>query len=98
MIELYIGSAAYVGLTIWLTIKGKKRKIGAIKSLLLCLFLTPLLGSLFVFNSQKSISYFEERFCCPRCKYEFNESKDFCPLCEKEGEKIPLEVKRKMMT
>lgn len=98
MIELYIGIVLYVVSTIWLAIEGRKRNIGWLRSLLISLLLTPLIGFPVVYNSMKKISYFEIHHKCSRCGFEFTEYNEYCPLCKKEGHQIKLKQIKKEMT
>jgi hypothetical protein len=98
MVEIYLGILSYIGLSIWFTIEGAKRKIGWLKTLFISIFLTPLISGLIVFNSSKKISYFETHHKCPRCNYEFTESEEYCSLCAKDGHKVKLHQVKKEMT
>ncbi len=98
MIEIYLAIVVYSGLVIWLTLEGSRRKIGWLRTLLISLLLTPIVGFVFVFNSGKRISYFEVHYKCNRCGYEFTEHSDHCPLCKKDGHEIKLEEVQKIMT
>lgn len=98
MFEIYLIIIAYLGLTIWFAIEGNKRKIGATKSFIISLLLTPIIGFIVVFNSKKIMSYFVYQYKCSRCNYEFTEQQEYCPLCAKEGERIRLKKVTKEMT
>ncbi len=98
MIEIVLGFAIYIGLSIWLTLKGSKRRIGWFKSLLASVFLTPLIGYLIVNNSHKNISYYETHYHCSRCGFDFTEKYDYCPLCEQDSHLIKLKKVKKEMT
>lgn len=98
MIEIYLAIAIYVGLLVWLTLEGSRRKIGWLRAFLISLLLTPITGFIVIFNSGKEISYFETHYKCRRCAYEFTEYSHHCPLCEKDGHKVELEEVQKVMT
>ncbi|MCF8234989.1 MAG: hypothetical protein K9G67_08200 [Bacteroidales bacterium] len=98
MVEIYLLIAAYIGLTIWLTVEGQKRNIGATRSFLFNLLLTPIIGFILVFNSGRRISYLVKQYKCPRCSYEFTEEQEYCPLCIKDDKKVKLEEVQKEMT
>ncbi|MCF8229197.1 MAG: hypothetical protein K9G58_06545 [Bacteroidales bacterium] len=98
MIEIYLAIAVYLGLDIWFAIEGSKRKIGALRAFLISFLLTPIVGFIFVFNSEKKFAFFEVHYQCSRCGYEFTEKTLYCPLCEKDGHKVELEEVKKVMT
>ncbi len=98
MLEIYLIIIAYLGLTIWFTIEGNNRKVGAVKSFLVSFLLTPAIGFIVVFNSKRKMSYLVHQYKCPRCNYEFTEPLENCPLCAKEDKQIQLDKVTKEMT
>lgn len=96
MIYLIIG-VIYILLVFYFTYLSFYRDIGIIKGFLYNLFFTPLIGGVIVLSSYKSDDpiHIVTVYKCSRCHFEFTQNEEFCPFCEKEGERIRL--KRKSM-
>ena len=96
MIYLIFGGI-YILLVIFFTILSYYRDIGIVKGFLYNLFFTPLIGGVIVLSSYKSDDpiHIVTVYKCSRCRFEFTQNEEFCPICSKEDEKIRL--KRKTM-
>jgi len=76
--------------SIFIIIESRKRRIGVLRSVLICLFLTPVTGYLFVSKSKMknppAVIFYE----CPRCGHRYNHKHKYCPGCESNGRYIKL--------
>ena len=82
----------YILSSIFISIDGKKRKIGILRSILLCLFLTPVIGYFFVSRS-KLIGLPQAIFYkCRRCGHKYSHKHKYCPGCESNGRYIKLKA------
>ena len=73
-----------------IAIAAKKRQVGMYKALIVSLLLTPLIGYFYYANSKNRNYYYDLRYKCPSCNYQFTENHSNCPFCAKEGKNIPL--------
>lgn len=91
---------AYVLWAILLAFLARKKEIGSFRQLLISLFLTPVVGTLFYLGSgdRKMEIYQVTRYRCKRCKYVFTEEYTYCPYCQKDGYEVELEKTFKDMT
>ena len=67
------------------------RKVSFIKVFLLSVFLTFIIGIIYLnINTPQKNVYYSRRYKCPRCEYQFTEEYINCPLCKKEGHDVEL--------
>ncbi len=95
----YLLIAFYIGLCIMIVFLARGRKLGALQIFFISFFLTPIFGAAFVLYKKKtSLIYHVNKYKCPRCHYKYDEELANCPLCEKEGYAVELEVVNQIMT
>ncbi len=90
ILDFIIIIIAYLLAVFILSIIGGKREIGSAKAFIISLFLTPVVGIIYVSHSPRNGIVYFERYYCERCGLEFTEKSTYCPVCEKEGYKIKL--------
>lgn len=97
---LYLIIAVYLLFVFLVSRLGNRRQIGRRRLFWTSLFLTPVLGLAFYFNSMelKMHPYTERHYKCEKCGYTFAEEYPYCPFCEKEGIKVALKPVTKFMT
>ncbi len=96
--ELIIIAIVYVLAVIVITRQSMYYEISQFKVFLISVFLTPLIGALFVFNSKRKIMYKVKQYKCPSCNFSFTEQHEYCPHCIKENKKVRLQEKLRDMT
>jgi hypothetical protein len=89
----------YMILVVLLTIEGAKRTIGLWATFIISLVLTPVIGALVLFISQKKlhISYFIKNQKCNRCEHEYSKDSPYCMSCKEQSDWIkikPSEIKK----
>ena len=72
-------------MSIAIAMAAKDRHIGMFKAFIISIFLTPLIGYFFYANSKTRNYYYDYRYKCPICNYQFTENHPKCPFCAKEG-------------
>ena len=87
---LFFFAIIYILSSIFISIEGGKRKIGMIKSIIICLFLTPIAGYFFLIKSKYKEPPALKRYKCDRCGRKFNHRHKYCPTCESNGRFIRL--------
>ncbi|MBE9481088.1 MAG: hypothetical protein IMY69_05275 [Bacteroidetes bacterium] len=97
--ELTIFILFYLILVVLLTIEGAKRTIGGWAIFIISLLLTPVIGVLVLFISQKKlhISYFIKNQKCNHCEHEYSKDSPYCMSCKEQGDWIkikPSEIKK----
>lgn len=89
----------YMILVVLLTIEGAKRTIGLWATFIISLLLTPVIGALVLFISQKRlhITYFIKNQKCYHCEHEYSKDSSYCMSCKEQGDWIkikPSEIKK----
>lgn len=91
-IEVFIiGIVIYLFLVITVTKLATYKKCGGIRAFFVSLFLTPLIGILYVTLSPVKSVLKIIHYRCHHCGLEFTTSHKYCPTCLKDGEKHYLE-------
>lgn len=80
----------YVLSGVFISIEARKRKIGVLKSILACLFLTPVAGYFFVSKSKHKDGFQKKQYKCRRCGHKYAHYHKYCPTCESNGRFIKL--------
>ncbi len=77
---------------------GKDKKIGSFRLMVISLLATPITGFIVLYFSQSRMIVLETRYLCSECRFEFTDSYEYCPHCERSGKQIKLNpVKRNMV-
>jgi len=69
---------------------GSARCCGTFKSLVLSIFLTPVVGSVYTLTSHKKNVLKIVHYRCSRCGLEHTTNHEYCPTCRKEGKEKRL--------
>lgn len=82
----------YILSSIFISIDGKKRKIGLLRSVFLCFFLTPIIGYFFV--SRSKLKHLPQAifYKCRRCGHKYSHKHNYCPGCESNGRYVKLKA------
>ena len=88
LIVIYLASAIYIGF------KGQNRKIGWLRTLIVSIFLTPIVGYIAYLKSSKDECTLKV-YKCKRCEFIYTEKHSVCPLCAKDG--LNIFVNEKIM-
>lgn len=91
-------AVSYTLTCLFIGLIGTKRRIGFKQSILLSVFLTPIIGLYAVLKSPKRIDYRVYRYKCSRCKFSFTDQYAYCPHCEQDGVKVSLNRVKRTMT
>ena len=70
---------------------GTYKKCGGMKAFLVSLFLTPLIGIVYVAISPVKSVLKIIHYRCHHCNLEYTSKQKYCPACMKEGNKHRLE-------
>jgi hypothetical protein len=92
-IEFIIVLIIYIFVSVFLSIEGRRRNIGGLAIFFISIILTPVVGMIFLFTSPRKATgmHYVKQYRCKRCKFNFTEKHDYCPICEREGIKVELE-------
>ena len=88
---IFIAGIIYLFIVISIAKLGSGRTCGGIKSLIVSLFLTPIIGLIYVLNSSQKNMLKIIHYRCPVCGLEYTSKHRYCPSCEKEGKSNHLE-------
>ena len=80
----------YILSSVFISIEGNRRKIGLVRSIFICLLLTPITGYYFVLKSKKKTPLPILFYKCGRCGHKYNHKHKYCPACESNGRYIKL--------
>lgn len=86
---LIIVIAIYLLITFTLTVLGIEKQTEGLKIFLISLFLTPLIGLIYLYsrkNKSSRISYYH----CHECDYIYPVKMRYCPICLEKGIKVRL--------
>lgn len=88
--SVFMLSAGYLVLAASVAKFGSTRNCGTFKPLVLSIFLTPVIGSVYTLTSHKKNVLKIVHYRCSRCGLEHTTSHNFCPTCRKEGKERKL--------
>ena len=88
---IIIVSVAYLVLLLTVAKVGTYKTCGGMRAFLISLFLTPVIGIIFVFLSPGKSTLKIVHYRCNNCGLEYTTKHKHCPSCIKEGEKYRLE-------
>ncbi len=91
---LTIGLTIYVILLFIIYFQSKDYKINSLWLLFLSIILTPIVGFIILFFTDKKNILDIVYYKCPSCKMQYTEWNDCCPSCQKNGENISLRAIR----
>ncbi len=75
----------YLTFSVFLTIRSSLKKIGRVKTFMLCIFGTPVAG-LIAYKLSTPVNVLNiRRYRCTSCNLEFTELIQDCPYCKMEG-------------
>ncbi|HJN06895.1 MAG TPA: hypothetical protein QF480_09790 [Bacteroidales bacterium] len=86
---LIVFIAVYLLITFILTVLGIEKQTEGLKVFLISLFLTPLVGLIYIY-SKKSKSSQISYYHCHDCDYIYPVKMKNCPICLEKGVKIKL--------
>jgi hypothetical protein len=87
----FIAGIIYLFLVITVAKIGSGRACGGLKSFLVSLLFTPIVGLIYVLNHLKKDMLKITHYRCPACRLEYTSKYRYCPACEKDGKSNPLE-------
>lgn len=88
---LFITGIVYVFLAISVARLGAYRACGGLKAFIVSVFLTPVIGLIYVFSFTGKNVLKITHYRCPSCNLEYTRKYKYCPSCAKEGRKVHLE-------
>lgn len=75
----------YLSISVMITVRSSRKKIGRVKTFILSMFCTPVAGIIaYKLSSPVNILHIR-RYHCTTCHLEFTEPIGECPYCKKEG-------------
>jgi len=91
-LEVIIGAIViYLFLIITIAKIGSYKKCGGYRALAVSLFLTPIIGIIYVMISPVKSTLKIVHYRCNNCGLEYTTKHKYCPSCYKEGVKHRLE-------
>jgi len=90
VILIIVSILLYLLIAVAVAVAAKNRQVGMFKVLAISIFFTPLVGYFIYANSKTKNHYYDYRFKCPICGYQFTENHTKCPFCAKEGKEVVL--------
>jgi hypothetical protein len=88
--SLFMLTLGYLVLAASVAKLGSDRCCGTLKSLVLSIFLTPVVGSVYTLRSHKKNVLKIVHYRCSCCGLEHTTKHEYCPTCRKDGKEKRL--------
>lgn len=76
----------------------RSTRLSFMKLFMISFFLTPIVGSVFLYFSKKNSDSNEYHYKCPGCGYYFTEVHNNCPQCISDGYEYRLHKHKRMLS
>jgi len=88
---LFIAAIVYIFLAISVARLGTYRACGGLRAFIISIFLSPVIGLIYVMSFSGRNVLKITHYRCPSCSLEYTSKYKYCPSCAKDGRKVHLE-------